>query len=164
MPHLAAHGHQADLRCAEFLRKPKGHLVCDTWPLADGILFALPQLLWAKVLFFLRAFERQVRQPTSHVRRFLGHALRQVHHDDDRADHGQIKYFVVMVRAACLSGPCTRQLSLGLVQFVMILGSHSRSMSCSTSPTGYESMWTSSVRQHHDVRHLNVQHGECHLA
>ena len=36
----------------------KGHLVCDTWPLADGILFALPQLLqWAKVLFFLRAFE-----------------------------------------------------------------------------------------------------------
>lgn len=36
----------------------------------------------------------------------------------------QIKYFVViMVRAACLSGTlCTRQLSLGLVQFVMILG------------------------------------------
>ena len=33
-------------------------VICDTWMRADAVLYAMPQLLlWAKVLYFLRAFE-----------------------------------------------------------------------------------------------------------
>ena len=80
----------------------------------------------------------------------------------------QIKYFVViMVRAACLSGTFrSRQLAesrAGAVcydpRFHIPVLCHVQRVRPATSQCGQ-----ASVRQYHDVRHLNVQHGECHLS